>query len=114
MPGRVDAVARIGATKCVLMQAPWLTNEALIGVHRPESSLPLLVIKGPVVVPGQRRIKLLASEEVILRGRPSLRDQIAEGVVVVGVSDGAGGVGEEADGAVAVEAIETQPLAIGR
>src|SRR5215471_18883412 len=81
----------------------WIT---LPRIHGPESADSLIVIPGPVIVDAERGIKLLAGKQVIV-GRGSSRGyQIAEGVVIVGVSDSSCRVGQEAHRSVAVEAVE--------
>ena len=74
-------------------------------VHRPESSLSLVVLAA-VVIDAQERIELLAGKQVIVWRRTGLREQVAEGIVVVGIGNGPGGVHQEAHRAVAVIAAE--------
>ncbi len=91
----------------VFVERERLAFAALKRIHRPESSLPLVVITGAVVINAHGGIELLAGEEVVVGRGAGLGDQVAEGLLIVGVGDGACWAGEEAHGAVAVEAVET-------
>lgn len=79
---------------------------AFIGIHAPESSLPLVVISRAVVVNAQSGIELLACKEEIVWRRACGGDQVAESFVIVGVRDRPAGIGEKTHRAVAVIAIE--------
>jgi hypothetical protein len=70
---------------------------ALKGIHAPEPACPLVIISGAVEVDAQHLVKLLTGKQIIVRRCAGPGDQIAEGVIVVCVCDGAGRVGEEAD-----------------
>ena len=78
----------------------------LEGIHRPEAASGDIQISSAVVVEVEVGVELFAGEEVIVGGGRSERcagaDQVAEGVVVVGVGDGAGWAGQGTDAAVAV------------
>ncbi len=93
----------------VFVERERLAFAALKCIHRPEPPLPLVVVAGAVVINAERGIELLAGEEVVVGRGAGLGDQVAEGllIVIVGVGDSAGAAGEEAHGAVAVEAVET-------
>ena len=61
---------------------------------------------GAVVVNAQSGIELLACKQIVVRRCAGGGDQVAESVVVVSVGGCGGGIGEEADRAVAVVAVE--------
>ena len=62
-------------------------------VRRPEPSLPLVVIPSPAVINAQGGIELLTGEEIVVERCASGVDQVAEGILVVGVGDRAVRVG---------------------
>jgi hypothetical protein len=75
----------------------------LVVVHRPESAGVGAEVARPVVIEIQVGIELLAGEEIVVRRRTGRVQQIAEGVVIVGVGDGASGVGQRAHRTVPVK-----------
>ena len=75
------------------MQGSRLVIIALKTVHRPESSEAGLVVAGTEVVHSEGGIPGLAGVAVVVGGAAGLGEELAVGVVVVGVSDAGGRAG---------------------
>ena len=99
------------------MKGDWFTVHSFVVVHGPEAAGGYVEVAGAVVVEAEVGVELLACEEKFV-GRGGDRcsawrnagggrvDDVAEGVVVVGVGDRAIRIGECARAAVAVVDLE--------
>lgn len=96
----------IVSTVKIFVQRGRIVLVSLVIVHRPESSASLVVISRPVVINPQRRIELLTCEQIVVGCGASGSDQVAEGILIVGICHCSGGTGEEADRTMAVKAEE--------
>ncbi len=67
------------------MQRCWLLRIARERIHRPESAGRRVQVPGAVVVEAEGGVVLFAGEEVVVGGRAGGVDEVAEGVVVVGI-----------------------------
>jgi len=104
--------ASVGRTWCIvchvqiLVKSSWIASFAFESIHAPEAVCARAQVSGAVVVQGKGRVVLLASKQVIVwRGACGV-DEVAEGVVVVGIGDSSSRIRKLTYAAVAVVPIE--------
>jgi len=87
------------------MKAGWVLVIPLISIHGPKTSRFWFIIPCPVVIHSQVGVPLLAGVAVVVDCRAGGGEEVAEGVVVVGVGDGGIGGSEHAHAPLAVIAV---------
>src|SRR5258708_1861841 len=85
------------------MQRIRIARKFSLRVHRPKTSRRNIQVPRAVVVEVEVRVELFAGEEVIVGRGSGGVEEIAEGVVVVGVRDGASGTRQGAHAAMSIE-----------
>ncbi len=104
----------VGVGVEVFVEGEGFRVSALVGIHGVESAGLGIVVAGPEEEHGEIGIELFSGEEELVGGGPGGVEEVSEGVVGVGVGEGAGVVGEGADGAESVVVEVAAETGIGR
>jgi len=106
-------IAKDDAMHALWVQAGRVVDRTLVWVAAHEAAAGRVVPARAQVIEAEVGVVALAAVEIGVGGGAGLGDQVAEGVVLVGVGDGSGGIGEHAHRAPAVLHPTDEDLSVG-